>query len=480
MSCSLCLQPYHPGRRPTCPSCVQAVLYQPRFRQAISLLDRDRQHTYTEAVVRPGNDGVLAALPEDADWDIITAGVKAHSHAETKVQLANAEDRIKAVERTLTELRHQIDSSREYIAGVQRNHQQRKRAVDTELHRASRLAQSMLDTVQHTNRRLNTKLAKTRDRIVEARIFLCREASLLRGLKLRKRKSRDGTVKHEYWISGVPIPNLQELNNYRPEIVSAAFDHICRLIVLLCFYLSVRLPAEIVLPPDGSPSVLRERDSYRGLSADMTSLSTLPSNTSLTARPRGLSLDNSLSKVYKEDRKSFDLFVEAVSLLACDVAWLGRVQGLPRLDDFDSIYAIGRNLYDLVLGRDANALRGDRVGIFSHASTASNLSSEASRDPSKGWLMHPPSELTRLYDGLGRILLGEMGGAEWDILGKNDLEDNKEEEEAVLVGGQPIQPRSSNSVSKAGHDRRSDVSNTGQQGGRGWMKVRGRSGNEFA
>jgi hypothetical protein len=96
-------------------TCAQATLYEPRIRQITGLLDRENAHTHTEAIVRPGNDGVLAALPQDADWDAITNAVKKHSSERARAEHTRVQTRIDAITEQADVLRRQLEDHKTYM-----------------------------------------------------------------------------------------------------------------------------------------------------------------------------------------------------------------------------------------------------------------------------------------------------------------------------------------------------------------------------
>lgn len=182
--------------------------------------------------------------------------------------------------------------------------------------------------------------------------------------------------------------------------------------------------------------------------------------------------------------------MEAVSLLAYDVVWLCRTQGIPVADSLDDFASIGRNMYNLLInssmqrnqqqrhqqqsqhslepsdttvggsGSDnpeqqqaADLTRtAPRMGLYSHGTLHTSLATAAGNKLTRSFAMVNP---VKLADQLKAKLAHEMHPtAEWELihneedgasLGEDALED------AVMVGGSP--PHSRQLASSRGGDR---------------------------
>jgi len=80
----------------------------------------------------------------------------------------------------------------------------------------------------------------------------------------------------------------------------------------------------------------------------------LSNNSSLASRtvysqPRPLHIEKKLSEVAKEDSVAYALFVEGMTLLVWDIAWICKTQGLSVGDNsWEEVCAMGRNLWQLL------------------------------------------------------------------------------------------------------------------------------------
>lgn len=529
MECYLCANAYSKTRKPICASCAQATLYDPRLRQATSLLSRENAHTHAEAIVRPGNDGILAALPQDADWDAIASGVKTNSRDRAEIEKQRVEARIVGITEQAELLRKQIEDYRLYAGDTRRKHEARRQEIAKGREELNKRKPLAIDPVKHAIRKTSQRLDKAHSRTVNARAYLCRHTSLL--CRLRQVKDKHGRHTGQIELDGLTIPNLKEFSNRLEranaagkntdadtpgvqhfEHINACLDSVCHLLGMWCHYLSIRLPAEIILPHADFPhsAILPEKSSYKGFDpiypAILSSHSTSPSASHLihdqhdAPRPRLLHLDRPLARLAKEDTKAFGLFVEGVMLLAWNIAWLCRSQGIDKVDNFESVCDMGRNLYLLARAQDAsNALRPslDRpdttateasartkkstttrpqasvgFGSYTHGNLHHFLAGASGAALMQNWRLAQPH---RLIDKLRNYLLNEITGAEWDVLSDGDFDDERADEVPVLVGGakrkvlQNRHPAMSVMTVAADADGR-------PRGEAGWMKVRGRNG----
>ena len=528
MECGICSKDFSGKRKPLCVSCAQTTLYGPRLRQAAALLDREKSHTYAEAVVRPGNDGILAALPDDADFDTITTSIKTHHYDRSRAERAAIDSRINDITEKADQLRKQMDGYRTYMNTKKQEMERRRNDLVTEQKSMEKVNAREIEPVQLATKKLSHKLDKTHNRICDSRNLLFHEAVL--ASKLRKRKGSNGRV--EYIISEVIVPDLRDLNsrsqaqpcnnNSRTrtlsdphELLSGSLDHLARLVHLCAFYLSIRLPAEVLLPNNDFPraAIMPEKSSYKFQNIPFPKLSqsqptspaasrTLDQN---LPRPRPLYIDRPLVQLSKEDPKLYGLFVEGVTLLAWDLAWLCKTQGINTINTFEDVCDIGRNLWQLLVlhnsktqpkpplerkvsttsGKDVRAApdSGDglRLGFFTHGSVQDNLASAEGLAYFKDWKLTSPA---RLIDKLKSYLLTEMSGAEWDLLEEQEWIEEREDEKPVLVGGSgrpqqdPQHPvMSVMTVGPHGgiEDEKAMLSDSKQKKNSGWMKVRGRA-----
>lgn len=511
---------------------MKATLYPGRVEQVAALLDHEKSHAHVEAVVRPGNDGVLAALPEDADWDTITAGIKTHSWERARFDIKIAEAKIKNITEKAEKLKKQIADCKAFAESIKESNERRQKRLAAQRTEAAEPDSRALESVQFATRKARHRLDKVHKRTVEAREHLCREASSLSGLK--RIKNSEGRT--EYHLDGLILPGLRDLNGINGkikvdtiesasgdrrvsephEIISASFDNICRFLGICCHYLSIRLPAEIILPHGDFPhaAVLPRDSSYRTTNVRYPGTGSQTASPAASrilqrndfSRPRLLRLDRPLPQLQKEDPKSALFFLEGVTSLAYDIAWLCKSQGVESINSFADISPIGHNLYHLFHSKDirnqaepalnrnisAATTKTDRspaatpdnkpqLGLYSHNSTQHSLVSYS------GFMLFTPEawpvSMTRLIDHLKSHLRQETQRAEWHFVDDTEWDEDREDERPVLIGGArrpqggPDPAMSVLSVKPSDGTDEADLP-IRDRGATGWMKVRGRGSEE--
>ena len=211
-------------------------------------------------------------------------------------------------------------------------------------------------------------------------------------------------------------------------------------------------------------------------------------------------MDRRLSALAKEDPIAYALFVEGITLLAWDVAWVCKTQGMDVGGfSWEEVCAMGKNLWQLLIAPSPgiklpHALPGPRMppisespskptqsrtpsgvsetpteepkasaaalGHFSHGTAHSFLGAAVGTEHMRGWRLQSP---IKVIEKVKAMLLSERTGAEWEI-----LEENEWEEEPSTGNGD-------------GKEEEAPVGGTGDEeakgkGTSGWMKVKSRGG----
>jgi hypothetical protein len=457
-------------------------------------------------------------LSEDADLDALTTSIAKNSVERRRAELESTEHRVQRIVEKAEELKRQIDEYKERLAAQKEELERRRLLLEVDRGELEKHRSRALEPVTTTTKKTAQRLDKVRARIVEARLLLCREAAS--ASNLQRRKPRDPSVgRSEYMLGGITIPDLRELNvkTQAPpkttstggrvvaephDLVSEAFANVARLLNLCSHYLSVRLPGEILLPHEDfpRPAIMLEKVSYRFKDLafpTITSSRTLSPAASRTLddhqpRPRPLWIDRPLAQLCKEDNKTYNLYIEAITMIAYNIAWLCRTQGIDTINTFEDTCHVGRNLWQLLvhqgrkrppLDRKISALSGrsgqdsrshGNLGVFSHATALNNLASPEGADFMKDFRLSSPS---RLADKLRHTLLGEVSGAEWELLEEREWDEEREDERPVLVGGsnRPHESRyAAMSVMSIAPTDNSTGDDAQRRGNSGWMKIRGR------
>jgi len=347
-----------------------------------------------------------------------------------------------------------------------------------------------LEAFEASIRRIGRRRVLKQQDMVEGRFSLCKEAAILAGLRHYKRTRSDGKIR-EYFMIGdkLNIFDLRELHSKwsasdpailsltvadaKPEELTASLTQLAYLTARISTYLGLRLPAEITLPHRDYPlaTIFAPASSYLSRDVPFPGITAAHSSTNISSAPRApdrrplphprtLFVHSTLSKLAKDDPPAYSVFVEGVTLLAWDIAWLCKVQGMSGLNSEIELCPIGRNLWNLLLAdqkplspRNGSVSRDDseatttnvpsappvsdrptHFGQLSHGTTLDFFGASEGRYLMRNWKLQSPA---RAIDKIKEFLRSEMQKAEWEILDGADWDGLGEgEEEPVLVGGQ--------------------------------------------
>ncbi|KAI9765000.1 MAG: hypothetical protein M1840_007922 [Geoglossum simile] len=423
-------------------------------------------------------------------------------------------ERIQEIQNQANILQKDIEDGRARIAKLKASLAHRSSDYDSITHNLSARRATTLDSVEKSIRRIDHRWNTLHTRTAEARVFLCREAANLYGLKQRRRR-KGGVIREDYTICGVTIVDLRDLNNAPPAHISTSLTHLCHLLILISHYLSLRLPAEITLPHRDYPlpTIFTPSSSYSAREVPFPGTS--PSNSSSPSpsasrtgdlpplpHPRPLFLEKSLPALAKEDPAAYSLFVEGVTLLAWDVAWLCRTQGLNISSNggpgtWEDVCPLGRNLW-LLLAAPIPSPRPSpaeptsttssksqlplplpvTLGQYSHGTAHSFLNSASAAEYMRNWkLLHGHM---KIVDRVKSALLGEMAGAEWEVLderewvGESGVTETADPRAMGEEGGKRVVAKGEDRETVGGDGVSETSSTRTKPGTSGWTKLKSR------
>ena len=500
MNCGICSKGLDTSEA-NCAACARAILYPHRVQHAQALLDNERLRQQIESALQSPQAG--KASPDDKlGQDSAAGSVKASAQLDRiKRETAASKRTIDLVKQESANLREQIERQKNDIEEQKSKLKSRRDDLDSARAAFEVQRKEALEPVKYETKRTTRRLEAVYKETVSARVYLCRSSASLVGLSRFPDSSDSSGNSFIYYIGGICLPDIRYINNFEPEQVTASLTNIVRLLCLICSYLHIRLPAEIVLPHRDYPlpTIYSPASSYgparppAPFPAPTTSSSSNPliaglvasspkasrifdqhggTQTSVGGRPRPLFLDRKLSRLVREDPAAYAHFVEGVALLAWNVAWLCRTQGvMVASSDWTDVCQIGRNLWELLVaprrpslsrrntpkagqgtekdkdreggspkskskdmagevdkGRLANT---NILGVFSHGSTlnflhGSNAPSASLPLPAmnippstvvevstRGWKFASP---VKVLHELKSVLAAEMSGLDWEVL----------------------------------------------------------------
>ena len=315
-----------------------------------------------------------------------------------------------------------------------------------------------------------------------------------------------------------------------PAQVTTSATNLAHLVHLVSHYLSLRLPAEITLPHRDYPfpTIFSPSSSYSG--RDVPFPGSTPSHSSNNSpsasrhaderslpKPRPLHLGKKLSVLARDDQVGYAAFVEGITFLAWDIAWLCKTQGLSVGDgSWEEVCAMGKNLWQFLLApltrpplsRETTAKDSPQKalvvqpskggtrpplevptgfppqGHFSHGTSFGFLAGAAGNEYMRSWRLQSP---VKVIEKVKMMLLAERTGAEWEILEGNEWEIEENEADAkrepnlvnrfsVEETGVLVKPESGNEIrdGDGAEDTDRDGGEGKGKGTNGWMKLKNR------
>ncbi|KAJ5628346.1 hypothetical protein N7490_010574 [Penicillium lividum] len=465
MSCHICTS-VHSRLPALCPTCARNRLYQLRLEHTQILLEKESISNQIQIAVTD-NHSLNQHLKSEVGLSETDHDSSCRWALQTILsQQAGSISREDAVAQQIKKLREENEAKRADILERKARLDRRRSDAESAQYQLGEREAAILTGLQNTTKRTEHLWHTLHSKTAEARIFLCREAAHLYGL--RQKASRKGDASQTYSLAGLAIIDLREMNGKTsiscstPAQISTSLSNIALLLVLVSHYLSLRLPAEIILPHRNhpNPTIYTPAASYDfHKSTDETYMSQLSSSPSVSRsadtqpqpRPRPLFIDRPLPRLAKEDPATYALFLEGATLLAWDVAWLCRTQGINLTSDsWEEVCNIGSGMWQLLVappaqpstlmrafaGRDTQTKMKPTkdspqttiqrmksfpmLGHYSHGTVHSFLGASEGSEFMRTWKLPTP---TKIADKLKSNLLGEMASAEWELLEEREWED---------------------------------------------------------
>lgn len=522
MQCDICSRTGGAKLPFLCPTDARNQLYHLRIKQAHVLIGNESLERQVNAITtKTAVDDKAAAIKTTANaWDVDVAT------AEKEAAL----DRTQQIIAAAADLRKKVDAARAEISRRKAILSRRKTELSSAQNGVEARRSRALEEATQMRKIKQYKWDQQHATTASSRAFLCSEAAKLYGL----RRHQDSDLWHEdFGIGGVGIMDLRAMNSASPAQITTALGHIAHLLVLSTHYLGIRLPAEVTLPHRDYPlpTVFVIGASHKGYEVPFPGSGIGQSgNNSPSAsrhdelkdqpRPRPLFITKPLPLLAKEDPSTYSLFIEGTTLLAYNVAWVCRSQGVlvGEKSSFEDICDIGRNFHDLLIGsRQRPSLPNIRapsaapsataspakvnlsssppeadisekvpamsmIGEYSHSTAHTFLGGAVGTDFIRSWKLSSPMKLA---DQLKAHLLAELNNAEWEVLDQDAWAE--EEDEGVLVGGRKREGRGMVLAAQSFMSMRT-VMDSKDDAGRerdrkpgtsGWTKVKPRGGEKI-
>ena len=144
----------------------------------------------------------------------------------------------------------------------------------------------------------------------------------------------------------------------------------------------------------------------------------------------------------KDDAIAYGAFVDGIALLAWDIAWLCKSQGMDitsggKGGGWEETCAMGKNLWMLLFGEEG--INNAELGQVSHGARHSFLGIGTAAESLRSWRLRDPTKIVERVRGM---LVAERTGADWEVVmdeeiakgeGLNDKDDGGEQKGGIIV-----------------------------------------------
>lgn len=209
MSCHICTSPH--SRSPLlCPTCARNRLYQLRLEITQAVLDKEALGRQIEAAVtsdQPQNGHLnVGDCSSRADHD----GSRRWALQTVSSQQAGSSTRKEALSQKIEALKEEIKTRKTNISERRAFISRRRSDAESAQYKIEEREAVILTSIQNTTKRTEHLWHSMHTKTAEARIFLCREAAHLYGL--RQRTARKGDARPAYVLGSIPVVDLREMN----------------------------------------------------------------------------------------------------------------------------------------------------------------------------------------------------------------------------------------------------------------------------
>jgi Vacuolar sorting 38 and autophagy-related subunit 14 len=209
MSCHVCSRAHSSRLSFYCSTCARNQLYQLRLENARLGLEKEALGRQIESAVaseRTQCKGSEAEVADDSEQKQPTWAVHV---AQTEGALSLT--RSKATITHMDMLKSEIKEKRSDISRRRTTLAQRRSDAESANYQLTERQTATLTGVQNNIKRTEHLWHALHNKTAESRVFLCREAASVYGLRQKLRK-KNGEVRASYVIGGVTILDLREMN----------------------------------------------------------------------------------------------------------------------------------------------------------------------------------------------------------------------------------------------------------------------------
>lgn len=217
MICHICFRPPNSRRPFYCPTCARSQLYQLRVENAGVLLERSSIGQQIEDAVAKGTSQEESREPDKTLRLEEGASRRCALQAATTRQAESAA-RTRALNERVKSLRADIKNKQTDISQRKAVLSRRRSDAESAKYQLAEREAATLANIENNTKRTDHLWHSLHSKTAEARIFLCREAANLYGLRQKVvDKDKEGGPREIYMIGGVPIVDLREMSGKLPQ-----------------------------------------------------------------------------------------------------------------------------------------------------------------------------------------------------------------------------------------------------------------------
>jgi hypothetical protein len=181
------------------------MLYTCRFDLARVLLEKESLQKKVEAIVGPEPEQPL---------DEETARLrKGWQRQQEKIEEQREKELQEDMQRELVLRKKEVELRRAHAQELRANLQQRRANLAVAKDALARRNKQKEQELNESSAKSKAQYDALHNKIIDTRAILCREAASLMRLSHSRKKTKDGTIKDRYYIAGLLLPDLKEINS---------------------------------------------------------------------------------------------------------------------------------------------------------------------------------------------------------------------------------------------------------------------------
>ena len=206
--CDLCQRSWSSKLPFHCVACAQAQVYRPRIQQTLLQLETEGYAKQIEEAADLSKVDTSARKPDLSPEKAAFVVNRAEAEkAQTEVRIWSIRTHTKDLREKTQALRMELDAWKLSIS-------KRRRDLEASKRRLAEEEKVKLALVHTAMERTKSKWEGLHAETVQARVWLCQDVVMLYGLSQRKRRSgTDAGARDVYYIGGLPIFDLRDLNS---------------------------------------------------------------------------------------------------------------------------------------------------------------------------------------------------------------------------------------------------------------------------